>query len=127
LATPVLIICGESIFAIVATPTIEILTGNLSAFNVPDAIFDALILVILAPEPTKNPPVIIPVALILPPELIPTPASPSSGLPPTWKVDDGLVVATPTFPAEYILVNPNPGSTSTHCEVGMLTRFDPSP
>ena len=78
--------------------------------------------------PTKLVAVIIPVALILPIELIPTPFLPATpGVPPTWKLILGSVVAIPTLPAANIEVYPKPTSTSTHCDVGRLDKVEPSP
>ena len=48
-------------------------------------------------------------------------------MPPTWKLVLGSVVAIPTLPAECIEVNPNPTSTSVHCDVGKLDKVAPSP
>ena len=65
--------------------------------------------------PMKLGAVTIPVAFILPTELIPTPFSPASALLPTWKVERGSSVPTPTLPPVlYILVNPKPTSLSSH-------------
>ena len=57
-----------------------------------------------------------PVATIPPSELIPTPFSNAfiSLLPPTWKTCLGSSVETPTLPAAYMLIYPNPASLSIH-------------
>jgi len=78
--------------------------------------------------PTKLEAVIIPVAFILPIELIPTPYLPAtSGDPPTWKLCNGSVVAIPTLPCAYIDVNAKPVLISVHCEVGKFDKVAPSP
>ena len=68
------------------------------------------------PTPTNFPPVIIPVAIIFPVELIPTPSVNVARLfvPPTWNKNLGSLVPTPTKPCEYMLVNPRPTSMSNH-------------
>ena len=82
-------------------PVKEKSCGNLAVGIVPDVKLDALRLVNPAPDPTNDDAVIIPLALISPTLFIPTPSSTKlSGLPATWKTNDGFVVATPTFPAE---------------------------
>ena len=73
--------------------------------------------------------VITPVATILPVELIPTPLANvvKSLLPPTWNVNLGSLVDTPTNPSLYILVCPSPEFRSVHCDVGILIKLRPSP
>jgi len=82
----------------VTNPTL-IFDGSLELSNVPEDILLAFNNVIPIPDPTKDDAVIIPEALMLPPELIPTPFCPSSDLPPICNDDVGEVVAIPTFPA----------------------------
>ena len=67
----------------VTIPTL-ILDGSLEFDRVPDEILSAFMEVILAPDPLKLDAVIIPDALILPVELIPTPDC-VLGFEPTWK------------------------------------------
>ena len=63
-----------TISLIVAIPVARLIwDGNLELFKVPLDIFEALIAVILAPDPEKNPAVTIPDALMSPSEVIPTP------------------------------------------------------
>ena len=61
-------------------------------------------------------------------EFIPTPLLPATpGVPPTWKLLLGSVVAIPTLPTACMEVNPKPTSTSFHCDVGQLDNVAPSP
>ena len=68
----------------VIMPETLILDGSLEFDRVPDEILSAFMEVILAPDPLKLDAVIIPDALILPVELIPTPDC-VLGFEPTWK------------------------------------------
>ena len=70
------------------------------AVMIPETTVPPLILPLKLPVtlPTNVLAVIIPEALILPTELMPTPVSPPSTLLPTCKVDWGFVVAIPTVP-----------------------------
>ena len=73
----------------------------MSAFATEPVILPDNMLVNSLPTPTNDEAVIIPLDLISPVKLlIPTPFFPTVfGLDPTWKVNRGSVVPTPTFPS----------------------------
>ena len=103
------------------------LTTKLSAVAIPSVLTPEVTLPLKGP--LNVPAVIIPVAWISPVAPIPTPPAidPLTNAPPICKGYLGSLVWTPTHPRAYMLVKPKPTSISTHCELGKLSKYFPSP